>query len=147
MNKVRILFITPGPLLGGGATVSLYRLIKHLDRQRYEPIVLCHECGPTNPYVIKLEELGVKVLALRNDQVDTSLGRKLTSVVNLCLLDTIVGAVVRRLDRPCMLLPPGSIVAAVLRIVKQTRLVMPKRDLLQRVLAIMILRRSIHWTM
>jgi len=79
MHRARVLFITPGPLLGGGATVSLYRLLKHMDRQRYEPIVLCHECGPTNPYVIKLKELGIKVLALRNDGTGTSLERKPTS--------------------------------------------------------------------
>jgi len=78
MSRVRVLFITPGPLLGGGATVSLYRLIKHLDRQRYEPIVLCHECGPSNPYVIKLEELGIEVLGLKNsDEAGTTLRQKL----------------------------------------------------------------------
>lgn len=80
MPRARVLFITPGPLLGGGATVSLYRLIKHLDRQRYEPIVLGHECGPTDPYVIKLQELGVEVLCLRNsDRADTTSRQKLAS--------------------------------------------------------------------
>jgi hypothetical protein len=77
MPRFRVLFITPGPLLGGGATVSLYRLIKYLDRQRYEPIVLCHECGPTNPYVTKLQELGVEVLCLRNsDGVSNTTSRQ-----------------------------------------------------------------------
>jgi glycosyltransferase involved in cell wall biosynthesis len=67
MNKVRILFNTPGPLLGGGATVSLFRLIKHLNK-RYEPIVLCNEANATNPYVTKLQELGVEVLWLKDTQ-------------------------------------------------------------------------------
>ncbi len=75
MSRARVLFITPGPLLGGGATVSLYRLIRHLDRQRYEPLVLCHQCGPTNPYVIKLEELGVEVLALSKDSAGRQVGK------------------------------------------------------------------------
>jgi len=67
MNKVRILFNTPGPLLGGGATVSLFRLLSHLN-QRYEPIVLCNEANAKNPYVIKLQELGVEVLWLKDTQ-------------------------------------------------------------------------------
>ena len=67
MNKVRILFNTPGPLLGGGATVSLFRLLKHLNK-RYEPIVLCNEANTTNPYVTKLQELGVEVLWLKDTQ-------------------------------------------------------------------------------
>ena len=66
-NKVRILFNTPGPLLGGGATVSLFRLLKHLNK-RYEPTVLCNEAHTTNPYVIKLQELGVEVLWLKDTQ-------------------------------------------------------------------------------
>jgi glycosyltransferase involved in cell wall biosynthesis len=67
INKVRILFNTPGPLLGGGATVSLFRLLKHLNK-RYEPIVLCNEANATNSYVTKLQELGVEVLWLKDTQ-------------------------------------------------------------------------------
>ena len=79
MQKVRVLFITPGPLLGGGATVSLYRLIRYMDRQRYEPIVLCHEGSSTNPYAVKLHESGVRVLTLSNDKAGLSPGPKITS--------------------------------------------------------------------
>jgi glycosyltransferase involved in cell wall biosynthesis len=67
MNKIRLLFNTPGPLLGGGATVSLFRLLKHLN-QRYEPIVLCNEASEKDPYVVKLRELGVEVLWLKDTQ-------------------------------------------------------------------------------
>jgi glycosyltransferase involved in cell wall biosynthesis len=75
MSKARVLFINPDPLIGGGAAISLYRLIKHLDRQRYEPIVLCHESVST-PFTIELQEMDVEVLALRNGGADTSLERK-----------------------------------------------------------------------
>jgi glycosyltransferase involved in cell wall biosynthesis len=79
MSRSRVLFVDPSPFHGGGATVSLYRLIKHLDRQWYEPIVLFHKCGPTDHYVIKLQELDVEVLALRNDGADAPIERKRTS--------------------------------------------------------------------
>lgn len=65
MKKTRILFDCSAPLVGGGAVVSLYRLLSRLDRDRYEPIILVHEFSGNEAYLPKFVELGIEVIWLR----------------------------------------------------------------------------------
>ncbi len=45
----------------GGSIVSLYQLVRGLDRERYEPVVLFYR---PNPFVRRFEEAGARVLVL-----------------------------------------------------------------------------------
>ncbi len=59
-RRYRILYIEK-PASVGGSVISLYELVRGLDRDRYEPVVLFH--GP-NPYRGRFQALGVKVIVL-----------------------------------------------------------------------------------
>ncbi len=59
-RRYRILYIER-PASVGGSVISLYELVRGLDRDRYEPVVLFH--GP-NPYRERFQALGVKVIVL-----------------------------------------------------------------------------------
>jgi hypothetical protein len=39
VSRPRVLYVTK--YTGGGAAISLYKLLKELDRDSYEPVVLC----------------------------------------------------------------------------------------------------------
>ncbi len=58
-KRPKILYIQKPP--GGGSAVALYDMVKALDQQKFEPIILCFEL---NEYTSVLNELGVKVLFL-----------------------------------------------------------------------------------
>lgn len=52
----------------GGSFRSLFLLVRHLDRARYEPVVLYYQ---SNPYVARMRELGIEVHvweSLRGDE-------------------------------------------------------------------------------
>lgn len=58
MKPVRIAFITTG-LLRGGAEMVLWQLASHMDRARFDPVVISlRPAGPVQPL---LEESGIKV--------------------------------------------------------------------------------------
>lgn len=65
--KTRILFCCRTPLVGGGAVVSLYRLLSRLDRTRYEPIILAHESSTSDPYYEKFRDLDIEIIRLRDN--------------------------------------------------------------------------------
>ncbi len=54
----RVLFVDKAPQIGG-SLVSLYHLVRGLDRGRFEPIVLVAE---GNPFAARFSDLGVEVL-------------------------------------------------------------------------------------
>jgi len=56
----RILYVER-PASVGGSVISLYELVRGLDRERYEPVVLFY--GP-NPYREKFQALGVQTIVL-----------------------------------------------------------------------------------
>lgn len=56
----------------GGSIVSLYQLVRGLDRERYEPVVLFYR---PNPFVRRFEEAGAKVLVLGNAAPPAGVGR------------------------------------------------------------------------
>lgn len=58
----KILYYESGSGFGGSA-VSLYRLIKYLDRKRIQPFVLVHGIGPR---IEQIKNMGVNVYVLRN---------------------------------------------------------------------------------
>jgi glycosyltransferase involved in cell wall biosynthesis len=58
----RILYVEMAHAFGG-SIVSLYQLVRGLDRERYEPVVLFYR---PNPFVRRFEEAGAKVLVLGN---------------------------------------------------------------------------------
>lgn len=58
----RILYVEMAHAFGG-SIVSLYQLLRGLDRERYEPVVLFYR---PNPFVRRFEEAGAKVLVLKN---------------------------------------------------------------------------------
>ena len=55
----RILFVEPASV-PGGSVVSLYYLVRGLDRSRYQPVVLL---SPGNPWLDRFRALGIEVLA------------------------------------------------------------------------------------
>lgn len=59
-TKRRILYIQRPP--GGGSAVSLFELVKNLDRNIYEPVVLFYEASH---YCEQFQQLGIKVVVLR----------------------------------------------------------------------------------
>lgn len=60
MSKRRkILYIQKPP--GGGSVVALYDMVKVLNKEKFEPVILCYEL---NKYTQVFNELGVKVLFL-----------------------------------------------------------------------------------
>lgn len=63
-SPYRVLYVER-PFQVGGSVISLYELVKRLDKSLFEPIVLFH--GP-NPYRQKFWELGVETITL-SDQV------------------------------------------------------------------------------
>ncbi len=56
----RVLYVDLAPGVGG-SIISLYYLVKGLDRQEYEPVVLLRE---HNPYVPRFRALGVSVVTI-----------------------------------------------------------------------------------
>jgi len=56
-DKRRILYLDTAPSVGG-SVISLYGLLAHLDRSRYEPYVVC---SVEHEYVARFRELGVEV--------------------------------------------------------------------------------------
>ena len=69
-RKTKILFCCRTPLFGGGAVVSLYRLLSRLDRERFEPTILAIETSARDPYYQKFRDLDIEIIQLRdNDAV------------------------------------------------------------------------------
>src|SRR3989338_3744545 len=58
---IKILYIEHVSSILGGGQVSLYQLLSHLDRSRFEPVVIVS--GP-GPWADKLRNLNVKILYL-----------------------------------------------------------------------------------
>ncbi len=58
-KRPKILYIQKPP--GGGSVVALYDMVKMLDKEKFEPVILCYEL---NKYTQVFNELGVKVLFL-----------------------------------------------------------------------------------
>ena len=58
-KKPKILYIQKPP--GGGSVVALYDMVKVLDKQKFEPVILCHEWSK---YTQVFTELGVKTIFL-----------------------------------------------------------------------------------
>lgn len=56
--RQRVLYVDTAPTVGG-SVVSLYELLKNLDRSRYEPVVVA--CAP-HAYVANYRSLGVRVV-------------------------------------------------------------------------------------
>jgi glycosyltransferase involved in cell wall biosynthesis len=56
MKKIKILYISHSPYLNG-AEICLFNLVKSIDRERYEPVVIFPEVGPLTE---KLKETGIK---------------------------------------------------------------------------------------
>lgn len=52
-------------MLGGGATKTMYLLLKYLDRRRFHPLVLCHESKKDDLYLKKINNLGIEVISLK----------------------------------------------------------------------------------
>jgi glycosyltransferase involved in cell wall biosynthesis len=61
IGRPRVLYVTK--YTGGGAAISLYRLLTGLDRDRYEPLVLCLRVLHPE-FVAQVQALGVEVLTL-----------------------------------------------------------------------------------
>jgi len=97
-KKKRILYYESGSGFGGSA-VSLYRLIKHLDRESYFPYVLVHGVGPK---IKQIEAMDVSVTELRfyhpmPDLNGSNRGFSVSFIKNLCfytnfLLNTLINA-------------------------------------------------------
>ena len=64
MTPRRVLYIDLAPT-PGGSVVSLWYLIRHLDRRRYEPVILLAQ---GNPYVTRFQHLEVSVYTLTTQQ-------------------------------------------------------------------------------
>ncbi len=64
----------------GGAQRYVYDLATHIDRNEYEPVLLCGE-GETLPH--KLEEKGVRVIRLQSMQRDINIIKELKSFIEL----------------------------------------------------------------
>lgn len=94
----KILYYETGSGFGGSA-VSLYRSIKHLDRESYYPHVLVHGVGPR---IKQIEAMDVSVTELKfyhpiPDLNDSNRGFYVPFVKNLCfytnfLLNTLINA-------------------------------------------------------
>ncbi|MGC8827389.1 MAG: glycosyltransferase, partial [Anaerolineae bacterium] len=67
----RILYVEMAHAFGG-SIVSLYQLMRGLDKERYEPVVLFYR---PNPFVRRFEEAGAKVLVLGNAAPPAGAGR------------------------------------------------------------------------
>ena len=63
VKKQRILFVERPPFVGGSIT-GLFELVRGIDREKYEPVMLFH--GP-NPYREKFRELGFQVETLSEE--------------------------------------------------------------------------------
>jgi glycosyltransferase involved in cell wall biosynthesis len=97
-NKKKILYYESGSGFGGSA-VSLYRLIKHLDKESYHPYVLVHGVGPR---IKQIDAMDVFVTELRfyhpiPDLNGSNRGFSAPFVKNLCfytnfLLNTLINA-------------------------------------------------------
>lgn len=64
MQKKRVLYIHTGGSLGGSA-ISLFKLVEHLNRSLYEPVVLFYDAS--FPYATRFESLGAKVITLNKE--------------------------------------------------------------------------------
>lgn len=62
-NKCRILYVV-GQLRAGGLERQLFYLLQGLERSRYFPIVVVWNFKEDDPYVKKIRDLGVEVMAL-----------------------------------------------------------------------------------
>jgi glycosyltransferase involved in cell wall biosynthesis len=68
-RRTRILFCCRTPLFGGGAVISLYRLLSRLDRERFEPMILAIESSTSDPYYQKFRDLDIEIIRLRDNDV------------------------------------------------------------------------------
>src|SRR5260221_1680637 len=59
-GKVKILFISLYTEMGGGE-YGLFYLLKHLDRSRYHPILMCAAQGPL---MARVEALGIQTVII-----------------------------------------------------------------------------------
>jgi len=63
-DKTRLLYLDTAPTVGG-SVVSLYELLKGLDRERYEPLVISYA---PHTYVDRFRALGAEVLVRQMDR-------------------------------------------------------------------------------
>lgn len=76
MSRPRVLYVTK--YTGGGAAISLYKLLKELDRDSYEPVVLCLRLWHPE-FVGQVQALGVEVLTLTRDPAQNHKDRSAAS--------------------------------------------------------------------
>lgn len=60
-RPLRVLYVEKSPAIAGGALNSLYALVSHLDRDRFEPIVVFHQ---ENPFRENFHLLGIETRVL-----------------------------------------------------------------------------------
>jgi glycosyltransferase involved in cell wall biosynthesis len=80
-KRSRILYVEK-PTSVGGSVISLYELVRGLDKSRYEPTVLFH--GP-NPYREQFRALGIKVITLSNQSPAATPAAGSTRDIAACL--------------------------------------------------------------
>ena len=98
-NKKKILYYESGSGFGGSA-VSLYRLIKHLDKESYHPYVLVHGVGPRIKQIEAMDDVSVTQLRFYHPIPElngSNRGFSAPFVKNLCfytnfLLNTFINA-------------------------------------------------------
>lgn len=69
----RVLFAENDVGVIGGSTRALESLVRHLDRSRYQPVVMFSE-GPPNPMIPAFEALGCEIVRVGPRQPSASLG-------------------------------------------------------------------------
>ena len=72
MNHERLSILYTQPTTGGGSTLSLYELVRGLNKSKYKPIVLFYRASP---YHELFEKCGAKVIVL-NERVSPRLLKK-----------------------------------------------------------------------
>lgn len=73
-EKIKIAFIEESAKLGG-AQLNVYQLVKHMDRARYEPVVICPSDGPL---ITMMRRLDIQVHLIQMTQLkstSTRIGR------------------------------------------------------------------------
>jgi glycosyltransferase involved in cell wall biosynthesis len=66
MEKKNILYTTSFSTLNGGGQWSLYYLIKHLNKDRFHPVILCPAPGE---FAEKMKSIGAEVLFLKTGRI------------------------------------------------------------------------------
>lgn len=88
----RILYVQ-GPT-GGGSTISLYELVKGLDRVRYEPVILFMH---NNQYTDNFDRLGIRTLTLDGTEYSKKLDSYVKKLFRLFIYDIPLALSIARL--------------------------------------------------